>query len=97
MTANAFAGTELQTILERHGRRNLLVIGFMTHNCVSSTVRAARERGYACTVLAPATATRDLPDGHGGTLPAAVLQAACLAGLADTMAHVAWDPAEIAD
>ena len=69
----------------------------MTHNCVSSTVRAAREKGYACTVVAPATATRDLPDGRGGTIPAATLQAACLVGLSDTMAKVVWNAAEILD
>jgi nicotinamidase-related amidase len=93
--ANAFAQTNLHQVLAATGRRQLIVIGFMTHNCVSSTVRAARELGYACTVVAPATATRDLPDGRGGTLPAATVQAACLVGLSDTMARIAWDAAEI--
>lgn len=95
--ANAFADTALQEVLAATGRRNLIVIGFMTHNCVSSTVRAARERGYACTVVAPATATRDLPDGRGGTILAATLQAACLVGLSDTMAKVVWNAADILD
>ena len=93
--ANAFADTALQETLAASGRQNLIVIGFMTHNCVSSTVRAAREKGYACTVVAPATATRDLPDGRGGTIPAATLQAACLVGLSDTKAKVVWDAADI--
>ncbi|MFT3847117.1 MAG: cysteine hydrolase family protein [Propionivibrio sp.] len=93
--ANAFAGTGLQDVLAATGRKNLIVIGFMTHNCVSSTVRAAREKGYTCTVVAPATATRDLPDGHGGAIPAATLQAACLAGLSDTMAKVVWNATDI--
>lgn len=95
--ANAFADTVLQDTLVAIGRKSLIVIGFMTHNCVSSTVRAAREKGYACTVVAPATATRDLPDGRGGTIPAAALLAACLVGLSDTMAKVVWDAAEIVD
>ena len=95
--ANAFAGTTLDETLAATGRRHLVVIGFMTHNCVSSTVRAARERGYTCTVVAPATATRDLPDGRGGTIPAAALQAACLVGLSDTMAKIVWNAAEILD
>ena len=93
--ANAFAQTDLHQVLAATGRRQLIVIGFMTHNCVSSTVRAARELGYACTVVAPATATRDLPDGRGGTLAAATVQTACLVGLSDTMARIAWDAAEI--
>jgi nicotinamidase-related amidase len=98
--ANAFADTGLQDVLVATGRTNLIVIGFMTHNCVSSTVRAAREKGYACTVVAPATATRDLPDGRGGrggTTPAATVQEACLVGLSDTMAKIVWNAADILD
>ena len=95
--ANAFADTELEKALTAIGRRNLIVIGFMTHNCVSSTVRAAREKGYACTIVAPATATRDLPDGRGGTTPAATVQEACLVGLSDTMAKIVWNAADILD
>ena len=95
--ANSFAETELQEALAATGRINLIVIGFMTHNCVSSTVRAAKEKGYACTVVAPATGTRALPDGHGGTIPAASVQAACLAGLSDTMAAIVWNAGDILD
>ena len=47
--------------------------------------------------LAPATGTRDLPDGQGGTIPAAVIQAACLAGLADTLARVVRNAEAIQD
>ncbi|MFB0935882.1 MAG: cysteine hydrolase family protein [Propionivibrio sp.] len=86
--ANAFAGTDLRAILDRSGPKKLIVIGYMTHNCVSSTVRAARELGLQSTIVAEATATRDLPDGHGGVIPAAMIQAACLAGLGDTMARI---------
>lgn len=89
--ANAFAGTALQDTLEKIGRKKLIVIGFMTHNCVSSTVRAAKDLGYACTIVAPATGTRDLPDGRGGIISAERLQAACLAGLSDTLAKIVWD------
>lgn len=95
--ANAFAGTDLAEVLAATGREQLIVIGFMTHNCVSSTVRAARERGFQCTVLAPATATRDLPDGRGGILPAAAVQAGCLVGLSDTMARIVWNATDIPD
>ena len=95
--ANSFAGTELQQIIDRTGRKNLIVIGYMTHNCVSSTVRAARDLGYQSTIIAAATGTRDLPDGHGGTISAADLQAACLAGLADTIAKVVWNANDIKD
>lgn len=95
--ANAFAGTGLQKELEKIGRKKLIVIGFMTHNCVSSTVRAAKDLGYASTIVAPATGTRDLPDGRGGIISAATLQAACLAGLSDTLAKIVWDIDAILD
>ncbi len=95
--ANALAGTRLHDVLAATDRKNLIVIGFMTHNCVSSTVRAAKEACYGCTIVAPATATRDLPNGRGGVIPAATLQAACLAGLSDTMAHIAWNVSDIPD
>ena len=95
--ANAFAGTDLQKKLEQIGRKKLIVIGFMTHNCVSSTVRAAKDLGYASTIVAPATGTRDLPDGRGGVISAARLQSACLAGLSDTLAKIVWDADAILD
>lgn len=85
---NAFAGTSLQQVLKATGRDRLIVVGFMTHMCVSSTVRAALDLGYTTTVVAAATATRDLPDGHGGVVPAAAVQQAALAALADRFAVV---------
>jgi hypothetical protein len=45
----------------------VVMIGFMTHMCVSSTVRAALDRGYATTLMWAATASRELPDNHRGT------------------------------
>lgn len=95
--ANAFAGTELQAVLEKTGRKSLIVIGYMTHNCVSSTVRAATERGYRSTVVAAASGTRDLPDGRGGFLSAEVLHAASLVGLSDTQATIVDTVADIPD
>jgi nicotinamidase-related amidase len=85
---NAFAGTDLQQKLAATGRKQIIVIGFMTHMCISSTVRAALDLGYATTLVSAATATRDLPDGKGGTLPAQAVQQATLAALADRFATV---------
>lgn len=85
---NAFAGTDLEAQIKRTGRKNLIVIGYMTHMCLSSTVRAALDLGYRTTVVAGASATRDLPDGDGGAIPARVVQRASLAALADRFAAV---------
>jgi nicotinamidase-related amidase len=94
---NAFTGTGLAETLAASGRRQLIVIGYMTHNCVSATVRAALDHGYQTTVVAAATATRDLPDRQGGTLPAAVIQAASLAALADRTAQIVAGSDDIPD
>lgn len=85
---SAFAGTGLNDLLAHTGRKKLILVGYMTHHCVSTTARAANDLGYAVTVVASATATRGLPDGKGGAIPAAVIQAASLAELADRTATV---------
>ena len=88
---NAFAGTDLHDRIRATGRTELIVAGFMTHMCVSSTVRAGLDLGYRTTVVAGATATRALPDPLGGVLPAAEVQRAALAAMADRFAVVVRD------
>lgn len=85
---SSFAGTKLDETLRRLGRKHLIVAGFMTHMCVSTTVRSALDYGYRCTVVGDACATRDLPDGRGGVVPAEVVHRANLAALADRFAAV---------
>ena len=86
---NAFAGTDLQTRLTAAGRKNIILAGFMTHMCVSSTARAALDLGYRTTIDADSCATRDLPDGHGGTIAAAIIHDVALAELSDRFAIIA--------
>ncbi len=85
---SSFTQTTLDEELKRIGRKDLIITGYMTHMCVNSTTRAATEAGYRCTLAADLTATRDLPDGRGGEIPAAAVKAAHLAGLADRFAVV---------
>jgi nicotinamidase-related amidase len=85
---SSFAGTTLDETLRKLGRTHLIVVGFMTHMCVSTTVRAALDHGYRCTVIAAACATRDLPDGRGGVVPADLVHRANLAALVDRFARV---------
>ena len=94
-TPNAFAGTDLGSRLEAVARRQVVFAGFMTHNCVSATVRGAFDHGYTCAVVAGAAATRDLPDGLGGVIPADVLHRAALAGLVDRVATVVKTTADL--
>jgi nicotinamidase-related amidase len=86
--ANSFAQTDLDDQLKKSGQKKLIVTGFMTHACVSATVRSAAERGYATTIVANACATRDLPGTSGGTVAAAKVHDATLAALQDLFATV---------
>jgi nicotinamidase-related amidase len=90
---NAFAGTGLKARLDAAGRKNLVLAGLMTHMCVSSTARAALDLGFRVTIDAESCATRDLPDGRGGTIPAATIHDVALAELADRFAIIARDGA----
>ena len=85
---NAFAGTDLQTQLAATGHTNIVLAGFMTHMCVSSTARAALDLGLRTTIAADACATRDLPDGRGGALSARTIHEVALAELSDRFAII---------
>jgi nicotinamidase-related amidase len=86
---NAFAGTELASHLAATGRKNLIVGGFMTHMCVSATVRAATDQGYMSTIAADTVATRDLPDATGGDIISAdAINKITLAALSDRFAWI---------
>ena len=86
---NAFAGTELNVQLAATGRKELVLAGFMTHMCVSSTARAALDLGFRTTIDAESCATRDLPDGKGGTIAARLIHDVALAELSGRFAIIA--------
>ncbi len=92
---NAFAATALADMLADLGRNEIILAGFMTHLCVSSTARAALDLGLRTTIVANTTATRDLPGHHGGIVEAATLQAASLAALADRFAIIVDGPDQL--
>ncbi|MDI1286315.1 MAG: cysteine hydrolase family protein [Reyranella sp.] len=93
---NAFAGTELGKLLAASARKNLIVGGFMTHMCVSATVRAATDLGFMSTIAADTVATRDLPDATGGaTIGAEEINRVTLAALSDRFAWVVGKAAHI--
>ncbi|SDR22034.1 Nicotinamidase-related amidase [Rhizobiales bacterium GAS191] len=86
---NAFAGTDLHERLTATGRKNIILAGFMTHMCISSTARAALDLGYRVTIDASSCATRDLPDGRGGVIPATTVHDVALVELSDRFAIIA--------
>jgi len=84
---NSFNSTNLREILDQTGVDTLIVCGMMTHMCVDSTVRAAADLGYRCTVAADACATRDLV-WEGETIPSAVVQGSFLSAMNGLFADV---------
>ena len=54
--SSAFANTDLDLQLKKHGIHKLIVMGLIAHTCVEATVRYAAELGYEVTVIKDATA-----------------------------------------
>ena len=93
---NSFAKTNLDEVLKRLGRGELIIAGFQTHMCISATARSALDHGYRTAVIASACADRDLPDPTGnGTVPAAEMHRITLAALNDRFAVVLKDGSAI--
>ncbi len=95
---NAFASTDLAERLHALKRGEIVFVGFMTHMCVEATARAAIDNGFRATIVAAATATRDLPDPlGGGIVSAAEVQRSSLSALSDRFATVVADVAALPD
>jgi nicotinamidase-related amidase len=84
---NSFFQTELLAALGEKGVSECVICGAMSHMCIDATTRAAREAGFACTVVEDACATRDLVFS-GKTVPAASVHAAFMAALNGMYARV---------
>ena len=79
---SVFIGTDLDLRLRRLGAQHIVVFGISTDMCVSTTIRTGANLGWAITLVADACDCFDLPDGHGGTIPAATVHAVHVATLA---------------
>lgn len=89
---NGFTNPDFKPALEKAGRKNLILTGFMTHMCVDSTARAAVDLGYGVTIVENATASRPLPGAVGKSARSAQeVHDGALAGLADLFAVVVKD------
>jgi nicotinamidase-related amidase len=93
---NSLANTGLHSMIKKTGRKELIIAGFATHMCVSATARAALDLGYRSTIVANATATRDLPNPIGGGATAAsIVHEGTLSVLADRFAIMVPDAAAL--
>ncbi|MDO8789252.1 MAG: cysteine hydrolase family protein [Sulfuritalea sp.] len=84
---NSFRDTSLLEHLRDMKISRLIIAGMMTHMCVDTTVRAAADLGFACSLAHDACATRALSFG-GVSVPAESVQAAFLAALDGLFAKV---------
>jgi nicotinamidase-related amidase len=57
---NSFRETELKKICEAKGIDTLVIVGMMTHMCVDTTTRAAKDLGFDCILISDCCATKDL-------------------------------------
>lgn len=86
---DSFEGTELKSILDKIGRNKLVIAGYMTHMCVSSTVHTAFNFGYTNFVVRDAVATRDLRSGSNDkVISASEINESQLASLKDRFAWI---------
>ncbi|MFE6733349.1 isochorismatase family protein [Microbacterium sp. NPDC057650] len=84
---NGFVGTDLGDRVDATGNTDVIVVGFMTHMCVTFTSEGAFLRGNRVTVVADACATRALPSA-AGEVAAADLHRGALAAIGDVYAQV---------
>ncbi|MFH9609656.1 isochorismatase family protein [Streptomyces sp. NPDC017448] len=81
---NGFQDTTLAEEVEKTGRKNVVIAGFMTHMCTLATAQGAFVNGNRATVVADASATRPLPlNGHPSGVSAQQLHASALATIQD--------------
>jgi nicotinamidase-related amidase len=84
---NSFRETDLKSILDEQGIKELVVVGSMSHMCIDGITRAAADMGYTVTVIHDACASRDL-EFNGVTVPAAHVHAAFMSALGFAYASV---------
>lgn len=77
---NSFRETELLNYLQSLEITDLVICGMMTHNCVDSTTRAAKDLGFNVKVIGDACATKNM-EWNGETVAAEQVQTAFLAAL----------------
>jgi nicotinamidase-related amidase len=84
---NSFLQTDLLSVLKESEVTDLIICGAMSHMCIDTTVRAAKELGFKCTLIADACATRNLKFGEE-ILPAQTVHASFMAALDGMFATV---------
>ncbi|MDF7676716.1 isochorismatase family protein [Neisseriaceae bacterium ESL0693] len=82
---NSFYKTDLYELMKLTGKKQVAIMGFASHMCVTATTIAAFELGFDNFVLTDCCATRDLPL-FDLTIDADVLHKSAMAALGDRYA-----------
>ena len=86
-TPNGFHETTLQEKLTSLSIKNLVMCGMMTHMCIDTTIRAAKDYGYEITLISNGCATKELK-WNGVNIPADTVQSIFMASLNQKFANV---------
>ncbi len=84
---NAFLNTGLEQLLHAQNIERLVICGMMSHMCVDSTVRAAKDAGFSVLLPEDACTTKDLNWG-GNPIPAPTVHQAFMAALSGSFAQI---------
>ncbi len=85
---SAFIGTGLEEYLKQIGITSLVLAGFTSDHCVSSTARMGANLGFKMTIASDATATFDRMSLEGRLIDADLVQQVSLASLSHEFAEV---------
>ena len=85
---SAFIGTNLEEQLRENGYETLVVTGFTTNHCVSTTVRMAGNLGFKTYVVSDGTASFDTVDHAGNNYSADTINEISLASLHNEFATI---------
>jgi len=85
---SAFIGTSLERDLRAIDISTLVIVGFTTNHCISTTARMAGNLGFATFVVADATAAFDRANLDGTIRPADEVHQSALSDLQDEFARI---------
>lgn len=86
-TPNAFLDTGLKNLLHAQDIKQLVICGMMSHMCVDSTVRAAKDLGFSVLLPEDACTTKALI-WNGAHIPAQTVHQAFMASLSSSFTQV---------
>lgn len=84
---NSFHETELHKVLQELGVEHIVVCGMMSHMCIDTTVRAAKDLNYSVTIIEDACTTRNL-EWKEEVIPALTVHRSFMSALDGTFGEV---------